>query len=309
LVEEREDELAELLAEVRRIDVMSSRLVTSLISGEYTSVFRGTGLEFDGVREYEEGDDPRSVDWNVTARVGRPFVKKYVDERELTVLFVLDLSASMDAGLGGWSPRQAAARLCACLALSAIRNNDKVGLIAFSEAVDKYVAPKKGVGHVLRIVRDCLALRGGGARTAFGPALDFASRVLTRRSILFLVSDFLATDWPDALSLCARRHDVVAVRLLSPELAAPLTAAPGAGLLRVNDPESGATTVVDFGSARVRSAFAERVDAWRTRTTSELRRLKVDLMDVPIPRRPDGDVVARPILRFFRMRELRGAKR
>jgi uncharacterized protein (DUF58 family) len=305
--EDREDDLIALLAEVRRIDVQSSRLVTNLMAGEYSSVFRGAGLEFDGVREYVEGDDPRSVDWNVTARVGRPFIKKYVDEREQTVLFLLDLSPSMGGGFGLWSARQTAARICACLALSAIRNNDKVGLLAFSDGVDRFVPPAKGVGHVLRIVRDCLALPGAGGATDLAPALEYVSRVLRRRSILFLVSDFLADGWSDALNLCARRHDVIAVRLLPPEVARP--EAVDAGLLRVVDPESGREDVVDFGSARVRAAFAERVAAWRARTRAAFDRARVDLMDVPIPRRPDPDTVARPILRFFRMRERRGAKR
>jgi len=233
-------------------------------------------------------------------------VKKYVDERELTVLFLLDLSGSMGGGFGVWSARQAAARVCATLALSAIRNNDKVGLIAFSGAVDKYVPPSKGAGHVLRIVRDCLALRGTSVRTDLGPPLEFASRVLRRRAILFLVSDFLTDGWQEALSLCARRHDLIAVRLLTPELG------PGdgaAGMLRVRDPETGRAEVVDFGSARVRAAFEARVGAWREKVENDLRRAKVDRMDVPIPPYFDKDAVARPILGFFRMREKRGAKR
>jgi len=300
-----DDELAELLAEVRRIDVQASRLVTSQMAGEYTSVFRGSGLEFDGVREYVEGDDPRTVDWNVTARTGRPFVKKFVDERELTVLFLLDLSASMGGGYGVWSARQAAARICACLALSAIRNNDRVGLIAFSDEVEKYVAPNRGVGHVLRIVRDCLALRGRSRRTEIAPALEYASRLLRRRAVLFLVSDFLADGWRDAIDLCARRHDLVAVRLLAPEL----SRLGGGGLLRLVDPETGRETVVDSSSARVRAAWEERVAAWRERTKADLRRSRVDLIDVPMSMTHDPGSVSRPILSFFRMRELRGAKR
>ena len=307
MVEDHEVELAELLKEVRRIEVQSSRLVADVMAGGYSSVFRGSGIEFEEVREYVDGDDPRAVDWNVTARVGRPYIKKYVEERELTVLFLLDLSASMGGGFGLWSARQMAARVCAWLALSAVRNNDKVGLIAFSQAVDKYVPPKKGIGHVLRIVRDCLALPGSSPRTALAPALEMAARVLRRRAILFLVSDFLGG--PDAafgraLPLCARRHDVIAVRLLAPELLPPT-----AGLMRLRDPESGREQVVDWRSARTRAAYAARVAGWRKATEDQLRRAKVDLMDVPVPRVHDKDVVARPILKFFRMREQRGAKR
>ena len=301
---DRELELQELLEEVRRIDVLSKRLVNDVLAGGYSSVFRGAGLEFDTVREYVEGDDPRKVDWNVTARMGRPYVKEYVEEREQTVLFVLDLSASMDAGFAHWSPRQMAARMCACLALSAVRNDDKVGLVAFSEGVDRYVPPNKGVPHALRIVRDCLALHPGGSASAIAPALEFVSRVVPRHAIVFLVSDFLGEGWEHALSLCARRHDVVAVRLLAPELE-PVAA----GLMRVRDPESGAEHVVDWGSRRVRDAYSERVAAWRERTATAIKRVKVDLMDVPVPRERDTDAIARPILRFFRMREERGAKR
>jgi uncharacterized protein (DUF58 family) len=302
--DDRAAELQELLAEVRRIDVLSSRLVTAVMAGEFSSVFRGAGLEFDEVREYADGDDPRSVDWNVTARVGRPFVKKFVDERELTVLFLLDLSASMDGGFGAWSARQTAARVCGCLALSAVRNGDKVGLVAFSDAIDHRVPPRKGAGHALRVVRDCLAVSPRGVRSNPAAALEFATRAMRHGAVVFLVSDFLSTGWETALALCARRHDVVAVRLLVPELVAP-----GAGLVRVRDPESGTETVIDWSSATVRAEYARRVDAWKSATSAALRRAEVDLMDVPIPRVADRHAVSRPIVRFFRMRELRGAKR
>ena len=302
--EGRDTELTELLEEVRRIDVMARRLVTDMMAGGYTSVFRGSGIEFDRVREYVEGDPQRAVDWNVTARMGRPFVKTYVDERELTVLFLLDLSASMEGGFSHWSARQAAARVCACLALSATRNNDKVGLIGFSEGVDRYVPPKKGVGHAMRIVRDCLALPGGSPRTDLAPALEFASRVLRRHAILFVVSDFLSDGWQHAMGLCARRHDVIAVRLLTPEMKPP-----DAGLMRTRDPETGRERVIDWSSPRVRAAYAARMQAHSTRTEADLRRAKVDLMDVPVSRERDKEMIAHPILRFFRMRERRGAKR
>ena len=304
MTDDREHELKELLAEVRRIDVLARRLVTDVMAGGYSSVFRGSGIEFDRVREYVDGDPQRAVDWNVTARVGRPFVKTYVDERELTVLFLLDLSDSMTGGFGTLSARQIAARVCGCLALAAIRNNDKVGLIGFSEAVDKWVPPEKGAGHALRIVRDCLALPGSSARTDLVPALEFAARVVRRRAILFVVSDFLADGWRKAMALCGRRHDVIAVRLLVPELAPP-----DAGMMRVRDPETGRETVVDWRSPRVREAYTLRTTAHRLRTEDELRRAGVDRVDVPIGRHHDMDTIARPLLAFFRMREVRGAKR
>ena len=296
--------LAEILKEVRRIEIQTRRLVTGAMAGGYLSVFRGSGIEFEEVREYAEGDPQRAVDWNVTARMGRPYVKTYVDERELTMLFLVDLSASMDGGFGIWSARQTAARVCACLGLSAVRNGDKVGLVAFSEKVDSYVSPRKGNAHALRIVRDCLVLPGGSARTSLLPALQFASSAVPRHAIVFVISDFLSDGWERAMTLCARRHDVIAVRLLGPELAPELC-----GLVRIRDPESGATVVIDGSSPQGRAGYQRRVDAWRERTERGLSRAGVDRMDVPIPREPGDDLVARPILKFFRMRQQRGLKR
>ncbi len=301
--------LTEVLAEVRRIDIQTRRLVTGVMAGGYLSVFRGSGIEFETVREYADGDDPRAVDWNVTARIGRPFVKTYVDERDLTVLFVLDLSASMGGGFGAWSARQMAARVSACLALSAARNGDRVGLVAFSEGVDAFVSPRKGSNHAWRIVRDCLALPAASVATDMRPALELVSRAVRRHAIVFVLSDFLADGWQRALGACAKRHDVIAVRMLTPELELPGLASAGSGLLRVRDPETGAETTIDVRSKRVRRAYAQRVAAWRDRTERDLRGLKVDRMDVPIPRVSGPQHVAGPILRFFRMRELRGTKR
>jgi uncharacterized protein (DUF58 family) len=300
----QQDELAAVLDEVRRIEVQSNRLVRSVMAGGYSSVFRGAGIEFDEVREFVEGDDPRLIDWQVSARAGRPFVKKYVDERELVVVFALDLSPSMLGGFGVWSARQMAVRLCACIALAAVRNHDKVGLVTFGAQVEGFVPPQKGRGHALRIVRDGLLQPAATGRTQFGPALEFAARVLRRRAVVFVLSDFLGPPIGRPLLRCARRHDVVAVRILSPELFPP-----DRGLLRVRDPESGAATVIDWSSARVRAAWLQRVANWRRRVDDELARADVDVMDVPVPLLADKDAVARPILRFFRMREQRGAKK
>ncbi|MEM7198861.1 MAG: DUF58 domain-containing protein [Planctomycetota bacterium] len=300
------DSLQELLREVRQIEVQSKRLVTGAMAGGYASVFRGAGIEFDEVREYADGDDPRMVDWNVTARVGRPFVKKFVDERELTVLFALDLSASMTAGFGAWSARQMAARVCACLALSAVRNHDRVGLIACSDTLDAFVPPKKGTVHALRIVRDCLALPGSQLRTDLVPALEAAARLVRRRAVVFVVSDFLCAGWERAMTLCARRHDVIAIRLLAPEVAG---APRGLGVARLRDPETGADTLVDWRSREVCEAYAARTAAWRAETRDALRRARVDVMDVPVPRDRDRDAVVRPLLRFFSSRAARDVQR
>ncbi len=304
---EPEESLADLLAEVRRIDVLSRRLVTSMMAGGYSSVFRGAGIEFDEVREYADGDDPRSVDWNVTARSGRtdrPFVKKFTDEREQTVLFLLDLSASMDGGFSAWSARGTAARVVGCLAFSAIRNDDKTGLIAFGADIERHVRADKGAGHVLRIIRDALALRATKPGSGLAAALEFTSRAERRRAVVFVVSDFLADGWEEALGVLARRHDVVAVRLLVAELAAP-----AAGLVRVRDPESGREAIADWSDAATRAAFERRTTAWRTHCDEAFRRARVDVMDVAVPREADPNAIAAPILRLFRMRAQRGAKR
>ena len=295
--------LEEVLAEVRRIDVQARRLVTDVMAGGYASVFRGAGVEFDEVREYAEGDDPRTVDWNVTARVGRPFVKKYVAERERTILFLLDLSPSMDAGLGVWSPRQAAARVVACLALSATRTGDRVGLVAYGEGVERFVRPGRGLGHALRIVRDVLALPASTGRADPARALAFATRTVHRRAVAFLCWDGLARADSPAWAAAARRHDLIAVRLTSPEAVSPPDR-----LVRVVDPATGREALLDGRSPRVRARVAAVLAAHRAAVEDDLRRARVDLLDVSIPKAPGGDAIAGPILSFFRMRELRGAK-
>ncbi|MBL8896607.1 MAG: DUF58 domain-containing protein [Planctomycetes bacterium] len=299
-----EAELQELLEEVRRIEAQSKRLVTDVLSGAYSSVFRGAGIAFDEVREYEEGDDPRRVDWNVTARMGRPFVKKFVDEREQSVIFAIDVGPSMDASFGALSARRIAARVVATLALAAVRNGDKVGAIAFGAEVVRWVPPLRGLGHALRIVRDTLALRAPRASSAPSCAFELAARTLRRRSVIFAVSDFLSGTGGRSLERCARRHDVIATWLQGPELAAPPT-----GLWRVRDPHSGAERELDLGSAAVRAFHAERVEAWRSSTRSAFERAGVDRLELAIPRERRREHIADALLRFFRMRQLRGAKR
>lgn len=306
MIEERDVSVAELLAEVRRIEVQSRRLATDVMAGGYSSVFRGAGVEFDEVREYVEGDDPRSVDWNVTARVGRPFVKLYVDERELTVFFLLDLSRSMRGGFGAWSARGTAARVLACLALSAIRNNDKVGFVGFDDGVTEVLPPRKGTRHVLRIVRDALATRSGSGGSDPAAALDLVARASHRRAVVFVISDFLhpVESWRRAIARCARRHDVVAVRIVPPE-----TQSRARGLWSVRDPETDEEALIDWRHAPSRERFEERRRAWSAAVEEALSSGGVDLVDVAIPEQRDPDAFVRPILAFFRARELRGRKR
>lgn len=310
----------ELLAEARRIQLRADRAVTDVMAGGYSSVFRGSGIEFDEVREFAEGDDLRAVDWNVTARVGRPFVKKFVEERELTVLFLVDASASMGFGTSpvGAPRRQVAATAAmfvGCVAFAAARNNDKAGLIAFSDRVERYVPAKKGRRHVLRLIREACEPPRPGAGSDLAAALDYAGRVQRRRAIVFVVSDFLAADAPGdtlrrPLQRLAQRHDVIAVRIRDPFAAGldraggDLARLPDVGLLHLADPETGRTVTIDTASRRVRDEVLRRWRAERQQLVDACRGAGVDLLDVPT-----SGSVADPLVRFFRMRERRGAKR
>lgn len=317
---------SEVLAQVRRIQVRTNRMVTDVMSGGYTSVFRGSGIEFDEVREFTEGDDIRSVDWNVTARTGRPHVKKYMEERELTVLFLLDVSASTAFGTApsrGRGPaidaptvRRAAATFCACLSLAAARNNDKAGLITFSDRIEGYVPSKKGKAHVLRIIRDALALEGDGQGTDLSRALDYAGRVQRKRAVVFVISDFQTSqDIGPPLRLLARRHDVIAAQIIDQST----LELPEAGLLHVRDLETGRSMWVDSGSARVRQAWATRMRERQTRLVETMKRSGVDRMEIVLRgdladanEQHKGHVeraVGDAIVRFFRMREVRGGRR
>lgn len=298
----------EILAQVRRIQVRTNRMVTDVMAGGYTSVFRGSGIEFDEVREFVEGDDVRSVDWNVTARTGRPHVKKYMEERELTVLFLLDVSESTGfgtvrregAGDKRRTVRDTAAEFCACLALAAARNNDKIGMITFTDRIERYIPAKKGSQHVLRLIREALAAEHTGVGTDIGGALEYATRVQRKRAVVFLISDFLAdpASYERSLRLLGRRHDVVAVRLLDPNT----RELPQAGLLHLRDPETGVAQWVDSRSARVRRAYEACLTAHDERLTTALRRARIDRLEIA----PERSLVE-PIMRFFRMREMRGA--
>jgi uncharacterized protein (DUF58 family) len=298
------DELLELLASVRRIHFKSNRLVEGVLAGSYASMFRGTGVEFEEVREYVEGDDPRAVDWNVTARIGRPYVKTYIEERDLPVLFLLDLSASMDGGFAAGSARHTAASLCACLGLSAIKNNDRIGWIAFSDVVEHYAPLRAGSFHAMQLVRDCLALRAAHRGTRLQPALQLASRMLRRRGIVFVLSDFLTDGWQRPLSLCARRHDVIACQLLVPELQSP-----AASLQRVRDPESGRSDLVDWHATATRLEYDRRILNWRAEVAAQLRQAGVDHLPVEVSRAPGRDHVARALLQFFQARAARRVRR
>jgi uncharacterized protein (DUF58 family) len=255
------EQTREILRKVRHIEVRTNRLVNDSLAGEYHSVFKGRGMNFDEVREYSPGDEVRTIDWNVTARAGKPFIKKFVEERELTLMLLVDVSASGDFGSGPQSKREMEAELASVLAFSAVRNNDKVGLVLFSDQVELFVPPRKGRRHVLRIVREILGFSPAHRGTDVVQALDFTNRVLSRRAIVFVLSDFqFAGDPEQSLASLRRsirqtrgRHDLVAMRVHDPreeEL-------PDFGLLAVEDSETGELLEVDTGDAEVRRRFHE----------------------------------------------------
>jgi uncharacterized protein (DUF58 family) len=237
-------------ADVRRLEMLSSHLVTSIFAGAYRSVFRGRGIEFEEVREYQPGDDIRSIDWNVTARCGRPFVKRFVEEREMTVMILLDQSASLDCRAPRRAKSSLAAEICALLAFVAVRSNDRVGLITFTDRIESYIPPAKGSRHAQRLVAALLQAPGGQG-TDLAAALRYLERVQRRGSLLFVVSDFLAADFRLPLAAVARHYEVIAVSLTD----ASDDQLPAVGLLRVTDPESGNRHLVDTAAAEVRERY------------------------------------------------------
>ena len=289
----------EILRKVRKIELATRHRVDDLFGGAYHSVFKGTGMEFDEVREYAAGDEVRSIDWNVTARMGRPFIKRYREERELTVLLVVDASAS---GLFGSRERlksEVIAEVASVLAFSAIRNQDKVGCLIFTDRVEQYIPPEKGHRHVLRIIRELLYVKPEGSGTDLGGALETVRRLLKRKAVVFLVSDFMAPDFETPLRLAARRHDLVALNIrdrLEGEL-------PDVGLLQVRDAESGERVWLDTSNRWVRKHFAEEAAARDARFSQLCGKNGVDEI-----RLDPAEDYARPLVQFFRKRAKRLAK-
>ena len=320
---------SEIIRRVKEIQIRTGRSVADVLAGEYVSVFRGAGIEFDEVRPYVPGDDVRTIDWNVTARAGAPFVKRYVEERQLTLMLMADVSASQDFGSGARSKREAAAELCALLAFTAIRNDDKVGLVLFHGEVEQYIPPRKGQKHALRVVREVLAHDEGdrtkrlptpsavrkprwwssiwsgiGARrprsarqaTDITQAIQFLLATAKRKTMCFVVSDFIDNGFEQALSMANRRHDVVAVLITDPrELALP-----SVGLTALRDAETGDTRLYDTGSRAFRKALEESATRRVAELERGLRRRGIDFIHIDAA----GSVVE-PLIAFFRMRERR----
>ena len=304
----------ELIKKVKRIELVTRRLVNPQLAGAYHSVFKGRGMDFDEVLPYHSGDDVRFIDWNVSARTGELHIKRFVEERELTVQIVVDTSSSMQFGTATDSKRAVAAQVAAVFAVLAIKNNDRVGLVLFDDDVDLYIPPKKGKKHVLNLVTQILDHKPRGARTDIGSAMQYLSRVTRRRSVVFVISDFYGDGWQDAFSIVSRKHDVIPVVIRDPRESdlVPLDRGRswwqrwllGGGLVRVQDLETGEVGTVDFGSVSQASRFEEGVETARRSLAQIFNRLRLDTIELSAAAESESDYV-KPLAAFFRRRSRR----
>ena len=289
----------QIIQKIRQIEIRTKHLVNDVFSGEYHSVFKGRGMEFAEVREYEPGDEIRSIDWNVTARLGRPYIKRFIEERELTVILMADVSASGHFGTVNQMKSEITAEICALLAYAAIQNNDRVGLLMFTDQIEKFIPPKKGRTHILRVIREVLYNQPGHTGTDLTQALEYLNRLLTRRSIVFILSDFRTEDYMKPLRVASKRHDVVAVTITDPrELSLP-----GVGLIELQDAETGEEVLVDTGDAAWRRQYAEYNEALRDARDQQFRVTGVDAIHI----RTDEPYID-PLLQFFKLRERKFAR-
>jgi len=286
----------DLLKKVRKIEIRTSRIVNEVFSGEYHSVFKGLGMEFAEVREYQPGDDIRNIDWNVTARFGHPYLKIFREERELVVMLLVDLSGSQRFGTGDRFKTEAAAEIAAVLSLAAIKNNDKVGMLVYTDKIEKFVPPKKGRNHVLRLIREILYFKPEGRGTDTALALEQLLHVIKKKSVVFMISDFIDKDYEKPLGIAARKHDLVALKLSDPlEMGFPK-----AGLMRFMDLETGSERIVDTSTTKFRRTFAMRSAEQRQKFDRMMSRLGIDTVYIPA-----GGDYSRPLVRFFEMRARR----
>jgi uncharacterized protein (DUF58 family) len=291
---------AEIIAKIKKVHIKTGRRVNTLMAGQYRSVFRGSGIEFEEVREYTPGDEVKSIDWKVSARLGRPFVKRYREERELIVMLLIDLSASNRFGTTQATKRDTIAEAAAILAFNAIRNNDKVGAILFTDRVEHHIPPKKGSAHVWRVIREIFSFRPQGRGTEIGAAVDFLGRVCRKRSVSFLISDFIVPamdqDLRRRLRSGGRRHELIAMMVSDPGEAA----LPRGGMVAFEDLESGRRLCFDGADARSRDAFTRLQAETRAATRQQLAAINMDTVDLSTAGEP-----ADALVRYFRMRELR----
>ena len=286
----------EILHKIQKIHIRTNHLVNDIFAGEYESAFRGRGMEFEEVRGYNPGDDIRDIDWNVTARMGHPFIKVYREERELTIMLLVDVSSSGLFGTEKQFKNELSAEMASVMAFAAIRSNDKVGLIIFSDHVEKYIPPKKGRGHVWRVIKEVLEHRPRSIRTDIGAALHYLNTVCRRRAIAFLISDFIAHDYVKLLRITNKKHDVIAVHISDPrerEL-------PDVGIAALEDAEKGETLLVDTSDTGLRSAFKNASEKLFQERLNMFRSAGIDCMDI----RTNAPYID-AMLKFFRMREKR----
>ena len=286
----------QIMQKVKRIEIRTRGLVNNLFGGEYHSVFKGRGMTFSEVREYQPGDDIRLIDWNVTARTGSPFIKIFEEERELTVYLLVDISASGEFGSGQQLKQEIGAEIAAVLGFSAIKNNDKVGLILFSDEIEKYVVPKKGKSHVLRVVRELLYTVPERTGTSLKNALDYLLKVAKRKSVVFIISDFLDQEYWSSLKVVNRKHDVIGIHLYDPAE----TNMPDMGLAKVEDPETGESFWVDTSSKDAQDRLRKEIQTRQEKFKKDAQKIGFDM----IPIATDQDYVE-PLMSFFRMREKR----
>ena len=286
----------QILKKVKRIEIRTRGLVNDLFGGEYHSVFKGRGMTFSEVREYQPGDDIRLIDWNVTARTGSPFIKVFEEERELTVYLLVDISASGEFGSKENLKRDIGAEIAAVLGFSAIKNKDKVGLILFSDKVEKYVVPKKAKSHVLRVIRELLYVKPSQKGTSLKTAIDFLIKVAKRKSVVFIISDFIDEDYWSSLKIANRKHDLIAIRIFDP---AELNI-PDYGLAKVEDPESGDAFWIDTSSSSLRNRLKNDIALENNKFKKEALKNRLDLISLST----DQDYVE-PLMSFFKMREKR----
>ena len=286
----------EVIQKIRRIQITTNRLVNESLAGEYHSVFKGRGMEFDEVREYQHGDDVRTIDWNVTSRAGRPFVKRYVEERELTVMLLVDMSASGAFGSAGKMKSEIAAEISALLAFSAIKNSDRVGAILFTDRVEKFIPPRRGSKHVLRVIREVLFHKPQHRGTCIQKALEHLNLVVHKRSVVFLISDLLDQGFEQSLKVANRRHDIVMIQIMDPrerEL-------PDVGILEMRDSETGEIVRIDTALSWIRDTFRENWDRNQARLAKLFDSHRMDHLTIET-----GKAYDIPLIRFFEQRAKR----
>jgi len=286
----------EFIKKIRKMHIKTGRMVNTMMAGQYRSVFRGAGIEFEEVREYSPGDEVKSIDWKVSARMGRPYIKLYQEERELVVMLMVDMSASVKFGTSDAVMREIAAEIAGVLAFNAVKNNDKVGAVLFTDQVEKYIPPQKGSAHVWRVIREIFSFRPEGRGTDIRSAVNYLSRVCRKKTVSFLVSDFHSANYIKELKIASRKHDLIGIVLSDPgEFQLP-----EAGIVTVKDFETGYVTVLDASDSGTRKSFEKLKLRQYRDTLSQMKRADIDYIEINT-----RESVTEPLVRYFRLRERR----